>query len=164
MRTLDDAIKYAEEVAEGQEESAKMWRGYPEHKYDNHLTKKAYDNCKKCAEEYRQLAEWLKELKAVRDSQMTASAQRDRLIENVRRITNLYTEQSREFGKMIEDIKKEIAEEKECAYADFERYKIEYLGVDEETVTDELPDDDFRYGMERCLEIINKHMSGKEQR
>ena len=65
---------------------------------------------------------------------------------------------------VIEDIKAEIAEEKECAYADFERYKIEYLGVDEETITDELPDDDFRYGMERCLEIINKHMSGKEQR
>lgn len=44
MRTLDDAIIYAEEVVKGQEESAEMWHGYPEHKYDNHSTKKAYES------------------------------------------------------------------------------------------------------------------------
>ena len=59
----------------------------------------------------------------------------------------------------IEDIKAEINEEKECAYADFERYKVEYLGIDPEYVEDELPNDDFRYGMERCLEIIDKHIA-----
>ena len=63
----------------------------------------------------------------------------------------------------IEDIKAEINEERECAYADFERYKVEYLGIDSECVEDELPNDDFRYGMERCLEIINKHI-GKGER
>lgn len=64
--------------------------------------------------------------------------------------------------QVIEDIKAEIKDEKEFAYADFEQYKVAYLGVDAEYVEDELPFDDFRYGMERCLEIINKHL-GKEQ-
>lgn len=60
-------------------------------------------------------------------------------------------------GIPLDNLRAEIIEEKECAYADFERYKIEYLGVDEETVMDELPNDDFRYGMERCIEIIDKY-------
>jgi len=54
-------------------------------------------------------------------------------------------------------IRAEILEEKECAYADFEQYKIDYLGVDAEYVEDELPQDDFRYGMERVIEIIDKY-------
>ena len=62
--------------------------------------------------------------------------------------------------KVIEDIKAEIEEEKESAYADFEQYKVDYLGVDPECAEDELPGDDFRYGMERCLEIINKYCRG----
>ena len=61
------------------------------------------------------------------------------------------------YKKALEDIKAEITEEKECAYADFERYKVEYLGQDWEDALDSLPHDDFRYGMERCLEIISKH-------
>lgn len=56
---------------------------------------------------------------------------------------------------IFEDIKAEIMDEKEAAYADFERYKVEYLGVEQ----DELPDDDFRYGMERALEIFYKHIN-----
>ena len=67
------------------------------------------------------------------------------------------------FDSVIEDIKAEILEEKECAYADFEQYKIDYLCVEPEYVEDELPYDDFRYGMERCVEIINSHINGKEQ-
>ena len=61
------------------------------------------------------------------------------------------------YQKAFEYIKAEITEEKECAYADFERYKVEYLGQDWEDALDSLPHDDFRYGMERCLEIISKH-------
>ncbi len=60
----------------------------------------------------------------------------------------------------MDKIRAEIAEEKECAYADFEQYKIDYLGVDAEYVEDELPYDDFRYGMERCIEIIDKYRKG----
>lgn len=54
---------------------------------------------------------------------------------------------------VLDDIKTEIQEEKEFAYADFERYKVECLGVD----ADDLPDDDFRYGLERSLEILYKY-------
>lgn len=59
-------------------------------------------------------------------------------------------------------IRAEILEERECAYADFERYKVEYLGQDEEDVLDSLPQDDFRYGMERAIEIINKYKTESE--
>lgn len=59
---------------------------------------------------------------------------------------------------ILDAIKTEIKEEAECAYADFERYKVEYLGQDWEDVLDSLPQDDFRYGMERAVEIINKHI------
>lgn len=58
---------------------------------------------------------------------------------------------------VLDKIKAEILEEKECAYADFGKYKVDYLGVDSKYVEDELPYDDFRYGMERCIEIIDKY-------
>ena len=63
---------------------------------------------------------------------------------------------------VLDKIKAEIFEEKECAYADFERYKVEYLGQDWEDVYDSLPQDDYRYGMERCLEIIDKYKAESE--
>ena len=50
---------------------------------------------------------------------------------------------------ILDKIKAEILEEKEYAYADFERYAVEYL--------DQEWEDDFRYGMERCLDIIDKY-------
>ena len=58
---------------------------------------------------------------------------------------------------VLEKIRAETLEEKECAYADFDKYKVDYLGVDSRYVEDELPYDDFRYGMERCIEIIDKY-------
>ena len=58
---------------------------------------------------------------------------------------------------VLDKIRAEIIEEKECAYADFDKYKVDYLGVDSRYVEDELPYDDFRYGMERCIEIIDKY-------
>ena len=76
-------------------------------------------------------------------------------------------EQEFVFDKMQEfvfdKIRAEILEEKECAYADFERYKVEYLGQDPEDVLDSLPNDDFRYGMERAIEIVDKYMAGSEE-
>ena len=64
--------------------------------------------------------------------------------------------------KVLEDIKAEIKDEAEFAYADFERYKVECLGQDWEDAYDGLPQDDYRYGMQRALEIICKHISGKD--
>ena len=58
---------------------------------------------------------------------------------------------------VLDKIKAKLIEEKECAYADFERYKVEYLGQSWEDALDSMPQDDFRYGMERCIEIIDKY-------
>lgn len=53
--TIDEAIKHAEEVAEENEKNAKSI---------NNIYKKS---CLECANEHRQLAEWLKELKIHRE-------------------------------------------------------------------------------------------------
>ena len=69
--TLDEAIKRAKEVAEVKEQEAKEW-------HENQVRKcklipfAAMDytrenECKKCAEEHRQLANWLQELKQLRE-------------------------------------------------------------------------------------------------
>lgn len=57
---INDAIKHAEEVAEEQLMRAGKCTG------DDSLCDK-YSNCIKCAEDHRQLAEWLKELKLYRE-------------------------------------------------------------------------------------------------
>ena len=59
--------------------------------------------------------------------------------------------------EVLDKIRAEIIDEKDFAYADFERYKEAVLGAE----PDELPDDDFRYGMERAIEIINKYTNDK---
>lgn len=62
MMTLDEAIKHCDEVAESEEQKYKDWKGdYP------HLKK--IDSCIECAKEHRQLASWLKELKAYREAE-----------------------------------------------------------------------------------------------
>jgi hypothetical protein len=57
--TLDEAIKHAEETAEEQQSKADNWTK----EWDNGFV----NYCNKCAEEHRQLAEWLKELKAYKE-------------------------------------------------------------------------------------------------
>lgn len=56
---LDEAIKHAEEVAEEKEKEA--WEAQLQEEY------KTIKSCKECAKEHRQLAEWLKELKQLRE-------------------------------------------------------------------------------------------------
>ena len=56
-------------------------------------------------------------------------------------------------GDVFDKIRAEILDEAEYAYADFDRYKEDILYAE----PDELPDDDFRYGMERAVEIIDKY-------
>ena len=67
--TLDEAIKHCEEVAKENEDSAKVF--YHVSKLETHPDRKraeeGYVGCKECAEAHRQLAEWLKELKAIHD-------------------------------------------------------------------------------------------------
>lgn len=56
----------------------------------------------------------------------------------------------------LDKIKAEILDEAEYAYADFNKYKEDILHAE----SDELPDDDFRYGLEKAVEIINKYKRG----
>lgn len=64
---LDEAIKHCEEVAEEKENSAKEWHENQVRKCELISgTKMDYtheNECKKCAEEHRQLAEWLRDYK-----------------------------------------------------------------------------------------------------
>ena len=60
----------------------------------------------------------------------------------------------------IKQAREQIIDEKDFAYADFEQYKDEVLHAE----SDELPDDDFRYGMERCLEILDKLIAESEKK
>ena len=61
--TLDEAIKHAEEVAEEQDMRAGFETDYSCYQ----MSDTERNQCKKCAEEHRQLAEWLKELKKLRE-------------------------------------------------------------------------------------------------
>lgn len=56
INSLDEAIKHCEEVAEENEFDVKIFSMPGE--------SKIREECLECAEEHRQLAEWLKELKA----------------------------------------------------------------------------------------------------
>ena len=58
----------------------------------------------------------------------------------------------------IDLVVRQLREEADYAYADFDKYKAETLGAD----ADELPDDDFRYGLERAIEVIKA--ADKEQK
>ena len=55
--TLDEAIKHCEEVAEEYQASIDSLD----------IVGKGLDECEECAKEHRQLAEWLKELKAIKE-------------------------------------------------------------------------------------------------
>jgi len=63
---LDEAIKHCEEAAEEKENNAKS---YPRPDKNVKGGGRKYNACIKCAKEYRQLAEWLRELKFYKDRQ-----------------------------------------------------------------------------------------------
>ena len=67
MKSLDEAIQHCLEVAEENEHDAKEYDSLA--KLETYPSRKecesAYKICRKCAEDHRQLAEWLRELKAV---------------------------------------------------------------------------------------------------
>ena len=63
--TIDEAIRHCEEVAEEKEQEAK----------EAHVLSGM--DCMECAEEHRQLAEWLRELKAYREAREEIIRKRD---------------------------------------------------------------------------------------
>ena len=58
--TLDEAIKHAEEVIQIKSEDFEEYRKNDENNY-------IIEKCAECIEEHRQLAEWLKELKQLKE-------------------------------------------------------------------------------------------------
>ena len=88
--TLDEAIKHAEEVAKQNEEDAVIYSNCKNHKknlYEIGIAENAEKKCCKCAEEHRQLAEWLKELKRLREqTRWIPSAQPEPLTDKEQRI------------------------------------------------------------------------------
>ena len=76
--TLEEAIKHYEKLAEAGERDAQRWvtdgwqssfKSLTPEREAQYLSerKRLYNQCLKCAKEHRQLAEWLRELKAYRE-------------------------------------------------------------------------------------------------
>ena len=65
--TLDEAIKHAEDVAEEQEKLANTYESFKDCGNPKSSITSGHKKCLNCAEEHRQLAEWLKELKQLRE-------------------------------------------------------------------------------------------------
>ena len=63
--TLNEAIKHCLEVAENKEQAVYDLLAF------GYSTKEERNECIECAEEHRQLAEWLKELKMWRKRRLT---------------------------------------------------------------------------------------------
>ena len=73
--TLNEAIKHAEEVAEENSKSYEEWLACKNRgnvgwsKSDIEAVDKSIEQCKKCAEEHRQLVEWLKDYKRLKEQE-----------------------------------------------------------------------------------------------
>lgn len=69
--TLDEAITYAENVAKEQDKISKLYddaSGYSRSHNDDIRTSEAKE-CERCAEDHRQLAEWLKDYKRLKEQE-----------------------------------------------------------------------------------------------
>lgn len=87
--TLDEAIKHCLEVAEKNEISAITYKSCKEIKtnmYEKLTAEKAENDCRECATEHRQLAEWFKELKELREENKEAK----RLLKSAINVLKIY--------------------------------------------------------------------------
>lgn len=66
MMNLEEAIKHCEEVAYEQD----MKAGFETDNQTYTMSEVERERCKECANEHRQLAEWLKELKDYKDARV----------------------------------------------------------------------------------------------
>ena len=80
MLSLEEAIKHCEEVAEANEKMIE---------YDLAYTDEQKEECRECAEEHRQLAKWLNELKAYKDARVGCEYCKDRYRERHERPCSL---------------------------------------------------------------------------
>lgn len=65
--TLDEAIGHAEEVAEEKEKLANTYESFKDYGDPKSSITSGHEKCLNCAREHRQLAKWLKELKAFKE-------------------------------------------------------------------------------------------------
>ena len=72
--TLDEAIKYCLEVASENDSQAEEYNEHDEWEFANKC------NCEQCAADHRQVAEWLRELKDLREENKVLTSECDRLI------------------------------------------------------------------------------------
>lgn len=70
---IDEAIKHAGEVAEEKEKLAKTYEGFKDYGNPRSSITSGHKKCLECAEEHRQLAEWLKELQVYRNNLINQS-------------------------------------------------------------------------------------------
>ena len=68
MFDLDEAIIYAEEVAENKEKAINLAKGNPDHPMLS-MSEKGITEYKKCINEHRQLAEWLRDYKRLKEQE-----------------------------------------------------------------------------------------------
>ena len=103
--TLDEAIKHEEEEAIEQDKLCKRYDGASGYSRSHNEAIRTTEakRCKECAKEYRQLAEWLKELKAQRDAWM-------KVISAIDQHTEIHSDG--EFYIKNFDVKKIVAEYK----------------------------------------------------
>ncbi len=97
--TIDEAIKHTEKIAEKYESDLKVYENLDE---DRSLFKEEENSCKKCVKEHRQVAEWLKELKTLREQTrwIPASERLPKVNEYVGNVCKYYLVQN-EFGDML---------------------------------------------------------------
>ena len=98
--TLDEAIAHAREVAEEQRKACDLaWV------WDNP------DNIKKCAEEHKQLAEWLEELKSYRASVFSGDMTQKMLKEEYCKAVDDFVKEFKRRTPMENKLVDEIAEQ-----------------------------------------------------
>lgn len=66
--TIDEAIRHAEKVADAHEEKIKLYAKLRTYE-DLALFEHEETSCRSCAEEHRQLAEWLKDYKRLKEQE-----------------------------------------------------------------------------------------------
>ena len=101
--TLDESIKYIEEVAEEQEILANKFKSFKDYGNPKSSITSGYEKCKNFADEHKQLAEWLKELKQLREQELKIKVLDD--MEAAKRLGTVDVYMASAWLKFIKDLK-----------------------------------------------------------
>lgn len=124
--TIEEAIKHCLEVAEQQEADSFIDRWSDDDEWSESLK----ENCRQCAADHRQLAEWLKELKELKNS--IGAVKLNNMKEALELIRAYKAENAalREFNDKIYDV---LSEQFgcPCTYSLIDEYMLENGGCDD---------------------------------